>query len=84
MAVSTSPYALLRACAPQRHAYVCSPYDLYSTSQSDSIAQTPLPPADIPDMPKSPQSQRTHYIADIQSRHHAANKRCRAQQSPVT
>lgn len=76
MLQSISPYALLCASKPKPAPVIVTPYDLYSreiqrqdSPNDEYAAQQPAPP--LPMQPASA-ARRTHYIADIQSRHSAA------------
>ena len=76
MLQSISPYALLCASKPKPAPVIVTPYDLYSRESwrqerpdDESAAQPPAPP---PPMQPTSLARRTHYIADIQSRHSAA------------
>lgn len=90
MLESISPYALLCASKPRPAPTVVTAYDLYSQAQqrweqvpaavqADTPAAPPPPPP-----PASVPARRTHYIADIQSRHSAALQRAPMQNHPLT
>lgn len=95
MIESISPYALLCASKPKHAPTVVTAYDLYSQAQqsreqpvpanvpapSAQETATALPPArPLSSVP----SRRTHYIADIQSRHSAATQRTPMHSHPLT
>lgn len=94
MLQSVSPYALLCASKPKPAPTIVTPYDLYSQAQQSreqsAPPDAPLPaavqasPAAQPPArpPYSVPARRTHYIADIQSRHCTAARR--AQNQPLT
>ena len=94
MPESISPYALLCACKPKPAPTVVTAYDLYSQAQRSPEPSAPpgAPAAPQADAPAPPQpyprraapAQRTHYIADIQSRHSAALRRAPMQSRPLT
>lgn len=80
---SISPYALLRASMPKPAPTVVTAYDLFSSAQQAAAAhasapQVPAAPPCAQDdtTPSSavrlPPERRTHYIADIKTRHSAA------------
>lgn len=84
---SISPYELLKASKPKGTPTITTAYDLYSAAQSVSpsivvpAAVSTPPPPDVqePAAPRIPATtvptRRTHYIADIQSRHNLAQRR---------
>lgn len=88
MAEPVSPYELLRMSKPKPAPTVVTAYDLYSAAQSQS-PQSAEPPRQAPEPPREPERQepppappvfappvrRTHYIADIKSRHEMASHR---------
>lgn len=96
MLESISPYALLCASRPKPAPTIVTAYDLYSQAQQrrEQSSETPAPAAaqvaDAPAEPSSPRPlstvpvRRTHYIADIQSRHSAALRRTPMQNHPLT
>lgn len=95
MLESISPYALLCVSRPKPVPTIVTAYDLYSQAQQrrEQSPQTPAPAAVQADMPAEPPSprplstvpaRRTHYIADIQSRHSAALRRTPMQNHPLT
>lgn len=94
MLQSISPYALLQASKPKSPSTMTTAYDLYSAVQS-STAETAVmqpvstPASEEPQQPAPPPyitppapPRKTHYIADIKSRHNAANRFAR--QTPMT
>ena len=86
MLSDVSPYALLSASKPRPAEGVITPYDLYSQSQQLQRCEPESPPAPqslpIDPSPQAAPSRRTHYIADIQSRHSAANQRACSWKTP--
>ena len=93
---SVSPYALLRASMPRPADTMVTAYDLYSVAQQVPAAQPSAappaaaqpcaqnlpqtsPPAALP----SP-SRRTHYIADIKTRHSAALRHAALHNQPLS
>lgn len=95
MIESISPYALLCASKPKPAPTVVTAYDLYSQAQQSreqavpanapapavqEIAAAQSPARSISSVP----ARRTHYIADIQSRHSAATRRTPMQSHPLT
>ncbi len=96
---SVSPYALLCASKPKPTPTTVTPYDLYSAVQSSPPPQMPpapapvyeeAPPAPPQPAPRTPASmpmvaaRRTHYIADIKSRHNTALKRTSMSACPIS
>ena len=97
MPESISPYALLCASRPKPAPTLVTAYDLYSQAQQgQEHSAPPEAPAPIPTQadttarqpPLRPLSsvpaRRTHYIADIQSRHSAALRHTPMQPHPLT
>ena len=95
MLESISPYALLCASRPKPAPTIVTAYDLYSQAQQrrEQSPEMPAPAAVQADMPAEPSSprplstvpvHRTHYIADIQSRHSAALRRTPMQNHLLT
>lgn len=95
MLESVSPYALLCASRPKPAHTIVTTYDLYSQAQQrrEQSPETPAPAAVQAGMPTEPSPprplstvpvRRTHYIADIQSRHSAALRRAPMQNHPLT
>lgn len=89
---SISPYALLQASRPKPTPTLVTAYDLYSAAhaaaQSDP-APDPQPPqrTDTPSpipAAQKPATRRTHYIADIKSRHNAAVRRAPLHNQPLS
>lgn len=93
-----SPYALLCASKPKSAPTVVSPYDLYSAVQSGAASapqaasapmeatparEPPPAPASPAAMPRMP-ARRTHYIADIKTRHNAALRRTSLSGAPLS
>jgi len=95
-----SPYELLCASKPQPAPTHVTRYDLYSKAQQsaadgDILHATPVAevsaaqtftqetPAYSAPIPPSP-AKRTHYIANIQSRHTAASGKTRFTNQPLT
>ena len=93
---SVSPYALLRASIPKPPPTVVTAYELYSTAQHSGAQVVPPPaapsnpPEDAPPAPDArrpspyPPARRTHYIADIKTRHSAAVRTASMQSKPLT
>lgn len=86
---SISPYALLQASRPKPAPTVVTPYDRYSAGQQSAAGQYAAAPARTDDAASPamtalpPPARRTHYIADIQTRHSAANRRASQHQQPL-
>ena len=94
---SVSPYALLRASMPRPADTMVTAYDLYSAAQQapaaqPSVAPPPtaaqpcaqnLPQTSPPDALPSP-ARRTHYIADIKTRHSAALRHAALHNQPLS
>ena len=84
MPESISPYALLCASRPKPAPTLVTAYDLYSQAQqrqeqsAPTARQPPLRPL------SSVPARRTHYIADIHSRHSAALRHTPMQPHPLT
>ena len=92
---SVSPYALLRASIPRGTPTVSTAYDLFSAVQQSPEVQVPdlrrtaeLPAGEdapaAPPAPLPPPARRTHYIADIQTRHNAAVRHAAMRDQPLT
>lgn len=88
-----SPYALLRASKPRPTPTIVTAYDLYSQAQREETpppAAAPVQPAApiAPPVPAksaaTPPARRTHYIAEIQSRHNAALRGTPMREPPMT
>lgn len=86
MLESVSPYELLKASRPRQTPTFATAYDLYSAASTqenlpraqaasaEAAAPAPQPsdPAPKPCPTAAPPVRRTHYIADIKTRHNAA------------
>lgn len=94
---SVSPYALLRASMPKPAQTVVTAYDLFSAAQQAPVspAQPPCsstppasasqeaPPAAQQSSVYSAPARRTHYIADIKTRHNAALRHAALRNQPL-
>lgn len=95
---SVSPYALLRASMPRPAQTVVTAYDLFSAAQQSPAATPPVPqpspsssPACARETPEAPApaawplpARRTHYIADIKTRHSAALRHAALHNQPLS
>ena len=92
---SISPYALLRASMPKPAPTVVTAYDLFSTAQQATAAHASAPqppPAAQPSAQDTVPSaavrllpeRRTHYIADIKTRHSAALRHAALHNQPLS
>ena len=94
---SVSPYALLRASIPKPAQTVVTAYDLFSAAQQTPASPPQLPCSDVPatsarqEEPPvspppsafSPPARRTHYIANIKTRHNAALRHAALHNQPL-
>jgi len=76
MTDSVSPYALLKHSRPKQPEAYVTPYDLYSAAQNSAAPVQVHEPSESAFAPV-PALQKTHYIADIRSRHAHASGRAR-------
>lgn len=87
---SISPYALLQASRPKHAPTIVTAYDRYIAAQQSAAGQYAAPPARDDDTETPVRSapplplRRTHYIADIKTRHSAASLRAPQHQQPLT